>query len=832
MPGVANAFLPGWASMIGARQGPPRPDRGHRVPFLSHVHRAQPHAARPGPVFLTAMAGLALTLTFLALFAGSGGISGGLGRELAGSYVSARRHALRTAPNPASLAPGNASFFSTPPPSAPPPSPPQPPPPLPSSSLTIFAAPKPGDLVPGSASHRALQSWLALHPPARVVLFGFKDDPSLQAAVAAGDGRVSLETAFDTNFLGVPMFNSLIARAMAADSDVSLFVNADIILLDDVWPAMDRARRDGAGWVVTGMRTDVDTFPFDFPGSVGEGGGGGSGVGDDGASGSGQDGAADTHAPDDHLAVAARAAYSGLYDAIREHARTTGKLHSYGGVDFWAWDNSGPPLMHGPFPSFVYGRGKYDNWFMHALLHDGPRRVIDATNVVTSIHVAHTYAHVAGHAEGAKGQVMWSLAKKSSFELFANIHLAYATDIGYKNQMGTAHHIPLQLVACREPAAGNVCLLERVRPASCSCEYSPYHAATMSDPVLAGNKYQCGGVSAEKQADFAAVPTVPTPGAVPGLPHTLDQLLPQVADARGLVVLTGTTIKYHTMLMNFACNLRNVGVDNLLVAAFDDEVYQYAFVRGLAVYPALAQGAADHANCDFGTTCFRKITKQKSQAVLTILQKGYHVLWTDMDVVWLQNPIPDLWAYGPATLPIQGNEPSTTAPANGHLRINSGFYLARADEPTIAAFDLITRHALTTDKSEQPSFYIVLCGDKGQHRVGTDACLEPTTGVRTEFLPRDRYPNGAYKGFWNDTTDDAALSDLVVLHNNWIFGLANKFERLHRRNMWYIGDDDEMSCSYPWRAPPPVLQAELLPDTADVAAGNDGNDHAQASQVT
>ena len=781
-----------------ARQGPPRHDRAHRVPLLYHVHRVQPHAARPGPAFLKALAFLALALSVLALCAGSRGIDIGAGRELSTPRDLARRQAVRASiPSAPSFDPQDNAFFnSIPPPCS------RPPLPLPRLSLTIFAAPKPGDLVPGSASHRALQSWLALHPPARVVLFGFKDDPSLQAAVAAGDGRVSLETAFDTNFLGVPMFNSLIARAMAADSDVSLFVNADIILLDDVWPAMDRARRDGAGWVVTGMRTDVDAFPFEFPSGGGSGGSGGDHPVPDVAVDGGD--AAGTHVHDDQAAMPNT---TDLLAAIREHARTTGKLHSYGGVDFWAWDNSGPPLMHGPFPSFVYGRGKYDNWFMHALLHDGPRRVIDATNVVTSIHVAHTYAHVAGHAEGAKGQVMWSLAKKSSFELFANIHLAYATDIGYKNQMGTAHHIPLQLVACREPAADNVCLLERVRPASCSCEYSPHHAATMSDPVLAANgKYQCGGVSAEKQADFATVSTTPSTPAVPGLPHTLDQLLPQVADARGLVVLTGTTIKYHTMLMNFACNLRNVGVDNLLVAAFDDEVYQYAFVRGLAVYPALAQGAADHANCDFGTTCFRKITKQKSQAVLTILQKGYHVLWTDMDVVWLQNPIPDLWAYGPATLPIQGNEPSTTAPANGHLRINSGFYLARADEPTIAAFDLITRHALTTDKSEQPSFYIVLCGDKGQHRVGTDACLEPTTGVRTEFLSRDRYPNGAYKGFWNETTDGAALSDLVILHNNWIAGLANKFERLRRRSMWFIGDDDEMSCSYPWSTLPAPTQ--------------------------
>ena len=810
MVGVANAFLPSWSSMLD-HQGPPRPEqRGHRVPLLSHVHRIQPYATRPGPVFLKTMACLALVLTCLSLQgAGSRGVAVGPGRELASSPVSARRHALRaqTPASPCVDPQGNAQLLGSPPP-----------PPLSSPSLTIFAAPKPGDLVPGSASHRAFQSWLGLHPPARVVLFGYKDDPSLQAAVTAGDGRVSLETAFDKNFLGVPMFNSLITRSMAVDTDASLFVNADIILLNDVWSAMDRARRDGPGWVVTGMRTDVETLPFNFPGGEGEGGGGGGGG--DGAG---------IPFPVDQAAV--RNATS-LQAAIREHARTSGKLHSYGGVDFWAWDNSGSPLMHGSFPSFVYGRGKYDNWFIHALLHDSPRRVIDATNVVTSIHVAHDYAHVPGRTQAAKGQVMWSLAKKSSFELFANIHLAYATNIGYKNQMGTAHHIPLQLVVCQEPALDNVCMLKRVRPATCSCEYSPFHAATMSDPVLAKNgMYQCGGVSAENHGDFATISTNSAAAAVPGLPHTLDQLLSQVADQRGLVVLTGTTMAYHTMLMNFVCNLRNVGVDNLLVAAFDDAVYKFGFVRGLAVYPALAEGAGEHTDCDFGSSCFRKITKQKSQAVLNILRKGYHVLWTDMDVVWLQNPIPDLWSYGPATLPIQGNEPSTAAPSNGHLRINSGFYLARAEEPTIAAFDLITRHALTTDKSEQPSFYIVLCGNKGQHRVGSDACLEPTTGLRTEFLPRDRYPNGAHKGFWNKTTKAAALADLFILHNNWITGLDNKFERLHRHNMWYIGDGDEMSCSYPWSvALASPTQPPLLLGTADKNAGEDDDKQVQSSQ--
>jgi beta-arabinofuranosyltransferase len=633
-------------------------------------------------------------------------------------------------------------------------------------SVTIFAAPKPHSVSPGSPANRALKSWLRLSPPVNVVLFGSANDNDLQEFMSEYGGRVKLETKFDRNFLGVPLFNSLIARCKQTNSDISLFVNSDIILLNDVWSGIARAHRDGPGWVVTGMRIDINRLPFDL----------GRGKHDIG----GLD----------------------LDNHVKSYVRAHGRLHSYGGVDFWAWDNSEQhPLFNGTMPAFVFSRGKYDNWFTHALIHGG-RRVIDATEIITSIHVNHDRQVLGGQIDDA-GKVLWSVAKQSSFELFSNIYLSQLFDNGYRNQMGTAHHIPNHLVTCNEPEINNVCMLERARPASCSCEMSTRFLKTMTDPVVLNGAYQCGKISVERKNDFK-IPVQATIESKPGLPHTLDQLLPQVADRNGVVVLTASTFKYHTLLMNLACRLRALDVNNLLVAALDEELYRYAFVRGLAVYPALQDasifGMANiqaEAGCKYGSKCFRAVTKLKSREVLTILKKGYSVLWTDMDIVWMRDPTRSLLNYGPGVFAVQGNAPTKSEPPNGHLRINSGFYLARAEPATIQAFEKITEHAKRSNESEQPSFYIVLCGDKGQYRVGDHACLEPTTGLTTKFLPLDKYPNGAYNSYWNDT-NLGKRRDLVILHNNWITGLDNKIARMQQHGFWYIGDAEEMSCRHSW----------------------------------
>ena len=69
-----------------------------------------------------------------------------------------------------------------------------------------------------------------------------------------------------------------------------------------------------------------------------------------------------------------------------------------------------------------------------------------------------------------------------------------------------------------------------------------------------------------------------------------------------------------------------------------------------------------------------QVTKLKSQQVLQLLQRGYDVLFSDVDVVWFSDPLPAIQAsYAEDALLVQSNEPNMAKPDNGLLRVNSGW---------------------------------------------------------------------------------------------------------------------------------------------------------------
>jgi hypothetical protein len=285
-----------------------------------------------------------------------------------------------------------------------------------------------------------------------------------------------------------------------------------------------------------------------------------------------------------------------------------------------------------------------------------------------------------------------------------------------------------------------------------------------------------------------------------GLPHTLEQLLPKVAED-GVVVLTGVLGNYHPMLMSWVCRLRELGIRNLVVAAFDEEAYRAAALAGLAVYLSELPDSrtAEGGGCEYGSTCFRAATKAKSRAALEVLRKGYDVLYSDSDMLWFSDPRANLKALSTASngaLLVQSNEPNHTSPANGPRRINSGFYYAAATPATITALEAITEHALKSRLSEQPSFFDVLCGEQGEFAEGDSACQQPG-GMRTVFLDRDVYPNGKHRDLWDAPDVQAAAVALgaSVLHNNWIVG-EEKVAR-QRKHHWRY-DDERKMCIHPW----------------------------------
>lgn len=138
-------------------------------------------------------------------------------------------------------------------------------------------------------------------------------------------------------------------------------------------------------------------------------------------------------------------------------------------------------------------------------------------------------------------------------------------------------------------------------------------------------------------------------------------------------------------------------------------------------------------------------------------------------------------------------------PINLPRRLNSGFYFARSDAATIAALQKVVKHAASSDLSEQPSFYDMLCGEGGIYRVGDDKCHEPQTNLTVHFLDRSRFPNGAYRGLWEkkNVRDECLQMGCVIIHNNWISGRKHKLERQLSSGLWEY-DSGARICLKSW----------------------------------
>ena len=290
---------------------------------------------------------------------------------------------------------------------------------------------------------------------------------------------------------------------------------------------------------------------------------------------------------------------------------------------------------------------------------------------------------------------------------------------------------------------------------------------------------------------------------------TLDQqlrrLLPRVVDHRNIVVLVAASGAYASMLSSFVCNLRRLLLPLPLVAAFDDALFRFASDRGLPVVRVTSGEADAGPACAYGTPCFKRLTKVKSRIVLQLLRKGVHVLWSDIDIVWFRDPLPEMLAYGAGVFPVQSDAGYDREPPNGqgvvspHGFINSGFYFARAEAAMVEAFEAIVKHASESETSEQPSFYAVLCGAKGEYTRGEDECVWPGNGLRVAFMSRWLHPNGLIHRVWfrSQSAKLCQQKGCATLHNNWVRGKEKKLNRLRLRGFWFYDPSNDM-CRYDW----------------------------------
>lgn len=212
--------------------------------------------------------------------------------------------------------------------------------------VSLFAIPKPFEGHVGTIQMNAVRSWVAFRPHCEVILLG---DERGTAEVAARFGLRHFPDV-SRNEHGTPLLNSVFAQAERyAAHDILCYVNADIILMDDLLTAVARLAREQWPALIIGRRWDLnleEEWEFDRPASA---------------------------------------------ERLRTLVRTCGRPHACYAMDYFVF----PRGLWQDIPPFAIGRTLWDNWLVwRAWTSRMP--IIDASEAITAIHQNHNYSHLPG----------------------------------------------------------------------------------------------------------------------------------------------------------------------------------------------------------------------------------------------------------------------------------------------------------------------------------------------------------------------------------------------------------------------------------------------------
>lgn len=209
--------------------------------------------------------------------------------------------------------------------------------------LTLFSAPKPFHGQIGLIQRNALASWAALGPQVQLLLVG--DEPGMAEAAAEFDAEGLRQV--ERNQDGTPLVSSVFALARRqARHELLCYVNADILLLDDFLPGVERVSRSLGRFLMVGQRWDLEV-------------------------------------------TEALAFDPASQERLRIQLRESGQLHPPAGSDYFVFRKGEFEHM----PPFALGRAGWDNWMIYAA-RAARLPVVDATESITIVHQSHDYRHL------------------------------------------------------------------------------------------------------------------------------------------------------------------------------------------------------------------------------------------------------------------------------------------------------------------------------------------------------------------------------------------------------------------------------------------------------
>ncbi|ELR24793.1 fucosylgalactoside 3-alpha-galactosyltransferase [Acanthamoeba castellanii str. Neff] len=248
----------------------------------------------------------------------------------------------------------------------------------------------------------------------------------------------------------------------------------------------------------------------------------------------------------------------------------------------------------------------------------------------------------------------------------------------------------------------------------------------------------------------------------------------------GVVVLALCNAGYLDLLLNWKASVDRLNITNYVIVPNDIKAAQQLSFLGIdwAYDPAIGLGDLASSEAARYTTdkkdpmhqSWNQVVHKKAANVRAIIATGLNVLVTDVDIVFMKDPLP-LFVNKTVDLFFINDDMRK----GGQQALCGGFWLGRSNEHTMAFIDSVQRCEQKGIK-EQP------CFNKWHDKIRRQ---------RNEVMPMDDFPSGYYyfHEFWKTTSDGVRVKvrpDPYIVHNNWIVGHENKIARFLQHGLLMV----------------------------------------------
>jgi hypothetical protein len=260
-----------------------------------------------------------------------------------------------------------------------------------------------------------------------------------------------------------------------------------------------------------------------------------------------------------------------------------------------------------------------------------------------------------------------------------------------------------------------------------------------------------------------------------GREHALSQIV-RKNNKNHTVLLMTLNRGYSEILLNWVASCDRHGIEVrswTLIIAVDSETASQFEQLGFAVYcEENSYGVQEtEAAKSFGDSTFTQMMFPKTAAVQDLLNLGYDVLFQDVDLVWMKDPVEYLFHPDRREIdaqfmydgPNQFYQP---------LHANTGFFLLRNTTATRKFWNLVCKHF---DKV----FYL-----QSQQRVVNAVLVSRYfRGLSLDILPPEDFANGH---LFSIDSDSKLPPDPYVIHCSWTQNIEHKVKKYKLANLWYL----------------------------------------------